>query len=145
MQSRKNILKLELNQKPIIATQVVYPTDTEFEQKQKLKFPFKLYNNVVLTVKDKEKSYTITAYKNYCFDGATIPFGLGGKDTRLLVPSLFHDIMCEKKYIIDYDRKLSSDIFYELLIMCGMPKLKAKVMRFAVDNYQKLQKSWRIK
>ena len=138
-------MKLELNQKPIIATQVVYPTDTEFEQKQKLKFPFKLYNNVVLTVKDKEKSYTITAYKNYCFDGATIPFGLGGKDTRLLVPSLFHDIMCEKKYIIDYDRKLSSDIFYELLIMCGMPKLKAKVMRFAVDNYQKLQKSWRIK
>lgn len=138
-------MKLELNQKPIIATQVVYPTDTEFEQKQKLKFPFKLYNNVVLTVKDKEKSYTITAYKNYCFDGATIPFGLGGKDTRLLVPSLFHDIMCEKKYIIDYDRKLSSDIFYELLIMCGMPKFKAKVMRFAVDNYQKLQKSWRIK
>lgn len=139
-------MELELNQKPIIATQVVYPTDTEFEQKQKLRFPFKLYNNVVLTVKDDDKSYTITAYKGYCYDGATIPFGLGGKDTRLLVPALFHDIICEKKYLVDYNRKLSSDIFYELLLMCGVGKCKAKTMKLAVDLYQKaFIKEWRIK
>ena len=138
-------MELELNQKPIIATQVVYPTDTEIEQKKKLRFPFKLYNNVVLTVKDADKSYTITAYKGYCYDGATVPFGLGGKDTRLLVPALFHDIMCEKKYIVEYNRKLSSKIFKELLLMCGFPKWKAQLFYLAVDNYQKCIKEWRIK
>lgn len=136
-------MELELNQKPIIIAQDILPTDTELEVKQKLRYPFKLCNNVVLTIKEKDRSYTITAYKGFCYDGASVPFGLKKGDTRLLIPSLWHDILCTKKYLVGYDRNLSSRIFRELLIMCKFPKWKAQLYYLAVDNYQRFMKGWK--
>ena len=56
---------------------------------------------------------------------------------------MVHDYMCECKWLVDYDRYLSSLIFYELLLASSVPKWKAKIMRTAVELYQKLNKEWK--
>ena len=131
-------LKLELSCEPRIAVRVVLPSDDKLTIQSKRKKQFINKKECTLTVMTDEKTYTITAVKNYCFDGATIPFGIGKGDTRLFVAALFHDIICENKAIVDCDRNLSSRIFRELLLICEVPKWKANVMYFAVENFQRL-------
>jgi hypothetical protein len=127
---------------PYIHTRAVYPDDPQDVIKDKQKKPFMNGFTVILTVFLKDRQFTITALKGYCYDGATIPFGLGKGNMKLLIPALFHDIMCDKKELVNCDRNLSSLIFKELLLLCEVPKWKANVMYFAVDNFQRLVKGW---
>lgn len=131
------MLKLELNCEPHVAVRVVLPSDDKETIKNKRRKQFINKRTCILKVETENEQFTITAYKNYCFDSATIPFGIGKGDTRLFVPALFHDIMCDKKEVVNYNRNLSSRIFRELLLMCEVPKWKAEIMYLAVDNYQK--------
>ena len=50
---------------------------------------------------------------------------------------MIHDKLCENKEFINHDRLLSSKTFRGLLIGSGISKLKANIMFFAVDNFQK--------
>ena len=138
-------LRLELSNYPLIMCRTILPTDTKAERKNKNKKQFINLRMSVLTVKTADKQFTITAHKDYCFDGATIPFGIGKGNMKLLVPAIFHDIMCENKELVDYDRKLSSRIFRELLLMCEVPKWKADIMYNSVEVYQKLFGGWKKK
>lgn len=135
-------LHLSLNKYPRIIARAVLPSDTPAEKEAKNKKQFMSCLTSILTVTVDDKQFTITAFKNYCFDGATIPFNIGKGNMKLLVPALFHDIMCDKKDLVNCDRNLSSKIFRELLILCGIPKWKAQVMYLAVDNYQRFMKGW---
>ena len=117
-------LNLKLSCEPQVAVRVIMPSDDALTIKSKKSKQFLNKKTCILTVYYGDKKYVIPAHKNYCFDGATIPFGIGKGDTRLFVPALFHDIMCDNKAIIDNDRHLSSLIFKELLIMCKLPKWK---------------------
>lgn len=141
----KRKFEISINTYPVVMCRVILPEDSDVVKKQKNKKQFINLRTSVLSVVEKDKQFTITAHKNYCFDGATIPFGIGKGNMKLLIPALFHDIMCDNKSVVDYDRKLSSLIFKKLLIMCGVPKFKASCMYHCVDNYQKLFGKWRKK
>lgn len=130
-------LRLFLNSEPKIEARAIYPNDSQNEKKEKNRKQFVNCSSCILTVYLKNEKFTITAKCGYCFDGATIPFGLGKGNMKLLVPAMFHDIMCENKFLVKNNRKLSSQIFKKLLIMCGNPKWKSMFMYFVVDNYQR--------
>lgn len=141
--SQEYTLNLKLSCEPRVAVRVVLPSDDKATIKSKQKKQFINKKTCILTVDTGDKQFTITAHKDYCFDSASIPFGIGKGDTRLFVPALFHDIMCDHKEVVNYDRNLSSRIFKELLLMCEVPKWKVNIMYFAVDNYQKFMKGWK--
>ena len=104
---------------------------------------FEVCNNSCLTVYFTDNGFLKLFVKSgYTYDGATIPFRIGKGDMKLLVPSLFHDIICENKRVVDWNRQLSSKIFYEALILCHVNKIIAFMMYCAVDSYQKL-KDWK--
>lgn len=134
--SQEYTLKLELNCEPRVAVRVVLPSDDALTRKSKLKKQFINKKTCILTVFAKGKQFTITAHKDYCFDGATIPFGIGKGNTRLQIGALFHDIICENKELVDYDCHLATDIFEKLVVMCGEPKWKASTMHFFINRYQ---------
>ena len=71
-----------------------------------------------------------------------IIFNIGKGNMKLLIPALFHDITCERKELVFYERKLSSLIFKALLLECKVPFIKAVLMYYAVDNYQKFCPDW---
>jgi len=146
MTKEKN-LEISIDTYPIVLCRTILPSDTKAERKSKNKKQFINLRTSLLTIKDTEKNreFCIIAHKDYCFDGATIPFGIGKGNMKLLMPALFHDIMCDNKETVDYDRQLSSLIFKHLLIMCGVPRIKANFMYGCVDNYQKLFGKWRKK
>ena len=133
-------MRIRLSKEPVIITRPITFEDTEEVMKQKNKKQFVVMNTCILSVYLVDREFTITAFTGYCFDGATIPFGLGKGNMKFLIPALYHDIMCEKKHLVNNDRNLSSRIFKELLLLCGVPKWKAQLMYLAVDNYQKLCK-----
>lgn len=118
------------------------PYDDDKTVKDKNKKPFMAIKSAVLKVEYGDKNYTIANESGYCYDGASIPFKIGKGNMKLLIPSLFHDIICENKNIVDYDRKLSSMIFKELLLQCKVNKLTAQIMYEAVDLYQRWMRGW---
>ena len=130
-------MKIRLSQEPVIITHPILFDDTKEEIKNKNKKQFEVINTCILSVYLDDREFSITAWKGYCFDGATIPFGLGKGNMKFQIPALFHDIMCENKHLVNNDRNLSSLIFRELLLLCNVPKWKAQLMYLAVDNYQR--------
>lgn len=134
---------VELFGDPDIHTREVLPYDSEETVKDKNKRPFQAKDIAVIRILYKNKIYFISNDLNYKYDGASIPFKIGKGNMQLLIPSMFHDIMCEDKSLIDYDRKLSSMVFKELLIQCKVNKLTAEIMYLAVDNYQRFMKGWK--
>ena len=115
------------------------PYDDDETVKEKNRKPFQANKSALIKVIYGEKTYFIANKTGYCYDGATIPFKIGKGNMKLLIPSMFHDIMCEDKSLVDNDRKLSSMIFKELLIQCHLNKLTANIMYEAVDLYQRFQ------
>lgn len=141
----KEIIKqVILSNDPQISTRAVLFSDKKEEQKNKNKKPFITKKEAMLTVlfDDEDKTLNIIAPKYYIFDGATIPFGLGKGNMQFQIPALFHDIVCENKMIVGYDRKLASMIFKACLLSCGVNKCMAQVMYLAVEAYQKIFCDW---
>lgn len=98
-------------------------------------------NQPYLFVKKDDKNYKIEIPQNFYYDGATILRLLWRLIGHPLTPqfqlgAVFHDYLCKFPEIIDYDRRLSSDIFYHLLIYQKVNKIKAKIMFYAVDIFQ---------
>lgn len=133
-------LKLSLSNDPMIRTNTIFPYDSEEEVKRKNKKQFVTTEDATLTViVDYNYLFKIYAPAFYEYDGATIPFNIGKGNMKLLIPALFHDIMCDKKNIC---RKLSTEIFEQLLIDCDVNPKIAKVMAIFVDLYQKYIQKW---
>lgn len=141
------LLSVKLIGYPDIDCREVLP-NTPLEDKNKKPFQALQAALIIANAKDKEgniKRFIISNESGYVYDGASIPFKIGKGNMRLLIPALYHDIMCEDKRKIGYNRNLSSLIFRELLIQCGVNKVKAQIMYLAVDNWQRLQKGWKNK
>jgi hypothetical protein len=99
---------------------------------------------VALYDKTKPKMYKFTIVKSFRWDGATIPKCLwciiGAKtNPKFRIPSLIHDYLCSNKYLIDYHRKFSTEVFGALLEVAGVKKWKIKLMCFFVDIFQRFQ------
>ena len=144
----KDEIKIYADAEPCVCARTILPITPDAEIKEIKKKPFLNKRNVTFFIYYKDEIYTVFISKGYTWDGASIPFGfrwmLGGKgNPNFLVASCVHDKLCENKYLIDYNRKLSSLIFKELLLACGCTKIKANTMYAAVDNFQKLMKGWK--
>lgn len=109
----------------------------------KKKYPFMARQIAVLHVFYGQDKYILHNPQNYKYDGCTIPLGLAKGNPKLLVPSLFHDLMCTDKSQIDYNRFLSSLIFYKLLRMFKVNWLVAFLMFVFVDCWQRTVKTWK--
>lgn len=139
------LISVMLIGEPDIDVREVLP-NTPLEDKNKK--PFKALKSALIQViyEDKKKNQykiSIANESGYTYDGASIPFKIGKGNMKLLIPALYHDIMCEDKRKIDFNRNLSSLIFRELLVQCGVNRVIAQFMYLAVDNYQRFMKGWK--
>lgn len=145
----KSKLLVEMFYNPDVDVREVMPNDTEDIIKDKQKYPFMARKKAILKIAylDKDGNLFTTAFSNpvnFKYDGATIPFKIGKGNMKLLIPAMWHDIMCDHKDKIDFNRYLSSLVFKELLIQCKVNKLVANFMFICVDNWQKLQRGWKL-
>lgn len=122
------------------------PSMTKAEKELVAKYPFINCTSLDVKLIDRVKdvTYGFTIPKNFRWDGATIKpifwLLIGSKtDPRFKIPSLVHDYMCNNKYIVNFDRKFSSEVFKALLLVSGVSKLKAQIMYKAVDLFQMTQ------
>lgn len=135
-------LNITISAIPEPYARTITPLDSPEIAKEKEDFPFKLKNGLIITVEYKNKSYILELKDGFIWNGASIPkwlwiFTGSNADPEYLLPSMVHDLLCNNRGLIDRNRYLSSLIFRELLIACGVPKFKANSMFFAVDNFQK--------
>jgi len=142
-------LKILFDNIPIIEDVPIHPNIPKKAQKAILKKPYRLKKGISLKVIYKGDEYNIFIPSGYRWNGANIPFGLynligSPSDPRFKVASMVHDFLCENRYVIDYNRYLSTKIFDGLLSEVGVSKFKRFLMFHAVDNYQKTQ-FWRSK
>lgn len=144
----KEFLQVTLIGDPYILVREVLPSDDEATVKDKNRLPFMTQKSALIKVvyrdkKGKETKKIISNPTIYKYDGASIPFKIGKGNMKLLIPALYHDLMCEDKSIIDYNRRLSSLIFKDLLLQCKVNKLVAQTMFIAVDTYQRFMEGWK--
>ena len=145
-------LKIISDNQPHIEARAVLPSCNKEEIKDIKKFPFISTKNTNFFITDKtdNEEYRILIPKGFKTDLASIPFGFrwlfGGKSNpHFIVAAIVHDKLCNDKYLIKYNRELSTLIFKELLLSSGYNKNKADVMAWAVNNYQKFFNNyWRL-
>ena len=142
-----DIITIYSDKEPKPCARTIMPYMSDIEVKEILKKPYMNKRDVNFYIEHEDKIYNIFIEKGYTWDGASIPFGfrwmLGGKgNPEFLIPSMVHDVMCENKDVVNRNRKLSSLIFYYLLLACKCNKIKAKIMYTAVDNFQRLFGGW---
>lgn len=116
--------------------------------KEELKKPYLNCARCIFTIHYGEEQFVILCEKGYDWDGASIPYGfrwiIGAKGSpEFLIPSMVHDKLCENHEIVKNNRYLSSVIFRELLLACGVGKIRANIMFGAVDTYQKICGGWK--
>lgn len=120
-----------------------YMTDEEKNEIEKKPFINKKELQVILMDYDTANRYEFTIHENYKWDGASIPrlFWrlIGAKtDSRFLIPSMIHDVLCENHDYVNNDRYFADKVFERLLYVSGVPAFSRWLMFHTVDNYQKL-------
>ena len=134
---------VSFDREPVVAVRVILPNMSAFEKKSVAKYPFCCKKPLRVLIYDNKnfKQYLFEIKEGYCWDGASVPrffWRIIGANTaaEFLIPSLIHDVICENKNYINYDRELSSRVFRALLIASGVSSFKANVMYTAVNTYQ---------
>ena len=140
-------LEIDFDKAPLVRMSTILPSMTALEKQTINRFPFVCLNQIKVTIKYKENIYKFPIPKGYRWDGATIPRMfwrlVGAKtDPRFLIPSLIHDVLCENKNYVDYDRYLADKVFERLLFVAGVPAFTRWLMFHSVDNFQKFN-GWR--
>lgn len=138
---------IQFNDTPHVSMRIITPSMTRDEKDDITKYPFinKKELQVRLVDYDKIKVYNFTIAKGYKWDGASIPRMfwrlIGAKtDSRFLIPSLIHDVLCENHNLVDNDRYFADKVFERLLYVSGVPAFNRWLMFHSVDNYQKFCK-----
>ena len=143
----KEFICVKLIGNPEIEVRYVMPWDDEKTVEEKNRMPFLANKSALIKVvyrtQGKEVQKIISNPSEYIYDGATIPFRIGKGNMKLLIPALFHDIICEDKSLVDYNRRLSSLIFKDLLLQCKVNKIVAETMFLAVDIFQRFMDGWK--
>ena len=129
---------------PDISIQYIQPNSSKNDKQKITKKPFKLNNDLVVKIIDyfNNEEFTFNIDSNYTWDGATIPrffwrvFG-ANTDSRFLIPSLIHDVLCENHDYIDDNRYLSTLIFERLLYVSKINPFSRWIMKHSVDSFQK--------
>jgi hypothetical protein len=154
---KNRVLEIKFNTAPKVRLRVINKGDPKKLTKAKKDFPFKLDNDVIVTIfcegNDLPEKFSFLIKKDYVWNGADIPRLLwrvigASKDNDFLVASMVHDYMLEYKSLIfnevlggrlpvaDY-RLLTSLIFRQLLKDSDIWVAKANIMSWCVDTFQK--------
>lgn len=141
---RDKEIGIYFSEKPRVAVRYALPSMTLAEKKAVQKYPFenKTHLNVELYDFKKGVKYYFCIPRNYHWDGATIPRFfwrlIGSKtDSRFLIPSMIHDILCERHEYVNNDRYFCDKTFERLLYASGVPAFNRWLMFHSVDNFQK--------
>jgi hypothetical protein len=117
-------------------------TDAEIKAIKKYPFINKKTITVRLVDKVKDRTYEFDIPKNYCYDGASIPWLFrriigAPTDNSFLIAALVHDAMCENHHYVMNDRHFSSEVFNALLESSKVGKFKRYLMFHSVDCFQR--------
>jgi len=113
------------------------------ELKRALKKPFIVTEDISIEIQYKGLIYCFTIEKGYDWNGANVPpifwFIIGQqKEPRFKLASCVHDYMCEHKFVVGYNRYLSTLVFETLCEYFGrFNAFKRWAMFHGVDNFQK--------
>ena len=134
---------------PHVSIRYALPSMTDTEIKSIKKYPFVNKKTLRVEIEDKVKncSYSFNIPKNYCFDGASIPWLFrriigAPTDNSFLIAALAHDVLCENHDYINNDRQLSSEVFNALLECSKVNKIKRYLMYHSVNTFQKFFGDW---
>lgn len=140
---------IQFNHTPDVCMRVILPSMSQEEKEDITRKPFlnKKDLKVRLIDYDKLKTYDFTIAKGYTWDGATIPRVfwrlIGAKtDSRFLIPSLIHDVLCENHSFVNNDRYFADKVFERLLFVSGVPAFNRWLMFHSVESYQKIKGKW---
>lgn len=156
---KNKVAGVKFNVSPKVGVRVIDKCDGADLIKNKKKFPFKLNNDVIVTVFTDKFNFSFKIKSDYIWNGADIPKPLwwvgSGKDNDYLIASMVHDFMLEfKEYIykevlkecirVNEYRRLTSLVFREILKDSDISCFKANVMAFCVDIFQMTvnRKAW---
>lgn len=136
-----NKIKIEFDEVPYVSVRVAVPSMSNAEKKAIKKYPFINKRSLKVEITYQEKIYGFTIPKNYCWNGSDIPrifWRLVGakSEPQYLVASCLHDYTLENKSIINYNRRLTTEIFRGCLMEAGVGKIKAQIMAECVDLFQ---------
>ena len=132
----KDYLTIKSDKAPQTGVKTPLPSDSKEERKDKKKKPYINKMGVTFYIDYLGSHYGVYIPKNYTWDGASTP-GFHHLPA-LLDASMCHDIICENKEMIGYDRQLSSMVFREIGIASGVNKAFMYLAYNAVDNFQKI-------
>ncbi len=142
----KNVI-VYFSDTPYVSIRYAVPSMSDAEIKAIKKYPFinKRTITVRLVDKVKDRTYEFDIPKNYCYDGASIPWLFrriigAPTDNSFLIAALVHDVMCENHHYIMNDRHFSSEVFNALLESSKVGKFKRYLMFHSVDCFQRFCK-----
>ena len=156
------IEKVVFDIEPKVRVRVISSSDSRELAKEKKKFPFKLDNDVIVTVFTNLRKFSFKIKRGYIWNGADIPRVLwkfigASTDNAFLIASMIHDFMLDERVFIYKDvlkeamkiseyRRLTSLVFREILKDHHTGTIKANVMAGAVDWFQKyiMRGNWRL-
>lgn len=122
----------------------ISPFNTKEKKEEIKQLPLINTEELVVKIVYKNKTFLFNIEENYTWDGATILktfWILTGYplSPMFIIPSLIHDNLCKNKHKINYDRYLSSLLFYHLLLSSDCNKILAYIMFIFVDIFQRFR------
>ena len=154
---KEKILSVSFNAIPDVRVRVIKIDDSQEIIKSKKKYPFELFNSLLVKISTTRRNFEFTIFNGYTWNGADIPRFfwriIGSRtDNDFLVASMLHDYLLEfKTYIVnevlnnkvskkEY-RRLTSLIFRHVIKEQGTNTIKANIMAWCVDVYQMFNRS----
>ena len=154
---KEKILSVSFDAIPDVRVRVINIDDAQEIIKSKKKYPFELFNSLLVRISTTQRNFEFTIFNGYTWNGADIPRFfwriIGSRtDNDFLVASMLHDYLLEfKTYIVnevlnnkvskkEY-RRLTSLIFRHVIKEQGTNTIKANVMAWCVDVYQMVNRS----
>lgn len=139
----KNVI-VYFSDTPYVSIRYSLPSMTDAEIKAIKKYPFINKRTIIVRLVDKikDRTYQFDIPKNYCYDGASVPWLFrriigAPTDNSFLIAALVHDVMCENHHYVMNDRYFSSEVFNALLESSKVSKLKRYLMFHSVDCFQR--------
>lgn len=135
-------LIIEFDRIPHVSMRYALPSNTAKEKESISRYPFINKHNLNVHIIYKNSHYRFAIPKDYCWDGATIPRVfwrlIGAKtDSKFLIPSMIHDVLCEHHEYVNNDRYLADKVFERLLYVSGVPAFNRWLMFHSVESFQK--------
>lgn len=159
---KEQVLFIDIEPSPDVKIRVINDFDTLETKQAKIQYPFELFNTVKVSIVTNKRDFSFDIYNGYTWNGADIPrflWRLIGSRTsnEFLIASMLHDYLLQfKQYILneilqnsmsvsEY-RRLTSLIFREKLKQQGTNTIKANIMSWCVDVFQKYgnKRGWKI-